>query len=130
MSARHTAGLENRSSRPRSAADDASAFWRDTAARLRREYRLTGAEIAERLHLARSTVAGWLTRMGMGRLATLEPKEPVRRYQRERPGEAGEGTTTSGTPIALLAIARRAPKPSSQWIKRRSCTNNQTGPVR
>lgn len=82
-----TAGLENRSSRPRSAADDASAFWRDTAARLRREYRLTGAEIAERLHLARSTVAGWLTRMGMGRLATLEPKEPVRRYQRERPGE-------------------------------------------
>ena len=39
------AGLENRSSRPRSADDGASVFWKDTAARLRREYRLTGEEI-------------------------------------------------------------------------------------
>jgi len=37
--------------------------------------------------MARSTVAGWLTRLGLGRLAALEPKAPVRRYQRERPGE-------------------------------------------
>ncbi|WP_296709346.1 IS481 family transposase [Rhodoblastus sp.] len=81
------AGLENRSSRPRSAAADAAAFWKATAERLRRDYRLTGQEIAAKLKLARSTVAGWLTRMGLGRLAAMAPKEPVRRYQRERPGE-------------------------------------------
>jgi transposase InsO family protein len=80
-------GLENRSSRPRSADDDASLFWKETAARLRREYRLTGEEIADKLRMARSTVAGWLTGMGLGRLSSVEPKAPVRRYQRERPGE-------------------------------------------
>lgn len=82
-----TAGLENRSSRPRSADDGACLFWKDMAARLRREYRLTGEEIADRLRLARSTVAGWLTDMRLGRLSAIEPKGPVRRYQRERPGE-------------------------------------------
>lgn len=81
------AGLQNRSSRPRSADDEASLFWKNTVERLRREYRLTGAEIAEKLGMARSTVAGWLTGMGLGRLSALEPKAPVRRYQRERPGE-------------------------------------------
>ena len=81
------AGLENRSSRPRSASNDAFAFWIDTAAHLRREYRMTGAEIAERLRMARSTVGGWLTRLGLGRRTALEPKAPVRRYQRERAGE-------------------------------------------
>ncbi|WP_157962031.1 helix-turn-helix domain-containing protein, partial [Acuticoccus kandeliae] len=57
------------------------------ALRLRREYRLTAAEIAHKLRLARSTVARWLHRAGLGRLKALEPKEPPRRYQRERPGE-------------------------------------------
>jgi transposase InsO family protein len=32
-------------------------------------------------------VARWLTRVGLGRLSQLDPPEPVRRYQRERPGE-------------------------------------------
>lgn len=81
------AGLEKRSSRPRAAGSSPGGFWAELTARLRREYRLTGEEIATRLGLARSTVAGWLTRMGLGRLSSLEPKEPVRRYQRERPGE-------------------------------------------
>ena len=81
------AGLQNRSSRPRSADDDASLFWRTVVERLRREYRLTGAEIAGKLGMARSTVAGWLTRSGLGRLAAIEPRAPVRRYQRERPGD-------------------------------------------
>ncbi|MEP0589634.1 MAG: hypothetical protein ABJI43_04100 [Roseobacter sp.] len=31
--------------------------------RLRRDYRMTGAEIGEKLDLARSTVAGWLARL-------------------------------------------------------------------
>ena len=57
------------------------------ALHLRRSLRLTGAEIARKLGLARSTVARWLARAGMGRLALLDPPEPVRRYQRARPGE-------------------------------------------
>jgi transposase InsO family protein len=52
---------------------------------LRREYRLTAEEIAGKLKLARSTVAAWLTRRGLGRLAVLEPKQLPRRYL--RPGE-------------------------------------------
>ena len=56
-------------------------------ARLRREHRLTGAAIARRLRLKRSTVAGWLNRLGIGRLKLLEQKPPVVRYERERAGE-------------------------------------------
>ncbi|WP_442755908.1 helix-turn-helix domain-containing protein [Methylocystis sp. JAN1] len=81
------AGLENRSSRPSEVANRTGEPWLVSIERLRREYRLTGEEIAEKLSLARSTVAGWLTRLGLGRLAALEPKAPVRRYQRDRPGE-------------------------------------------
>lgn len=52
-----------------------------------RSYCLTGAEIAERLHLARTTVAGHLRTAGLGRLAAFDPTPAVVRYQRERPGD-------------------------------------------
>ena len=55
-------------------------------AALRRQ-RLTGGAIARRLHLPRSTVAGWLKRLGMGRLKLLEPKPPAQRYERAKAGE-------------------------------------------
>jgi transposase InsO family protein len=54
---------------------------------LRRTLRMTGAAIAAMLGLARSTVSRWLLREGLGRLSRIDPPEPVRRYQRERPGE-------------------------------------------
>ena len=54
---------------------------------LRRTLRMTGAAIAAKLGLARSTVGRWLRREGLGRLAQIDPPDPVRRYQRERPGE-------------------------------------------
>ena len=54
---------------------------------LRRPLRMTGAAIDAKLELARSTVARWLKRKGLGHLAQIDPTEPVRRYQRERPGE-------------------------------------------
>ena len=54
---------------------------------LRRSMRMTGAAIAHKLGLSRSTVSRWLKRAGVGRLSHLDPPEPVRRYQRERPGE-------------------------------------------
>ena len=80
-------GLQNHSSEPHASQSATSAFWIGLAPKLRREYRLTGEEIASRFGLPRSTVAGWLTRMGLGRLSALDPKEPARRYQRECPDE-------------------------------------------
>lgn len=53
---------------------------------LRRE-RLTGPAIALRLGMARSTVGLILRRLGLGRLAALEPKPPQNRYERSAPGE-------------------------------------------
>ncbi len=54
--------------------------------RLRRE-RLTGPAIAARLGMPRSTVGAILRRLGLGKLKALEPKPPVIRYERSRPGE-------------------------------------------
>ena len=72
------AGLENRSSTPHLVANKVPAPWLAMIARLRREYRMTSEEIALRLRLPRSTVASHLWRLGLGRLAALEPSEPAR----------------------------------------------------
>jgi transposase len=61
-------GLDNRSSRPRTVANRTAEYWIGVIEMLRREYRLTAEEIAGKLDLARSTVAAWLTRRGLGRL--------------------------------------------------------------
>jgi len=82
-----SAGLENRSSRPRTVANRLADAAIAVIEHLRREYRLTAEAIAAKLTLARSTVAGWLQRQGIGRLKHLAEPEPVRRYQRQRPGE-------------------------------------------
>jgi transposase InsO family protein len=82
-----TAGLENRSSRPACVANRTLEPWIDMMERLRRDYRLTAEEIAAKLKVARSTVAAWLKRRGLGRLKSLDEPAPVRRYQCQRPGE-------------------------------------------
>ena len=51
-----------------------------------RRVRMTGAEIAETLDMALSTVSGILTRIGLGKLGRLG-LEPAQRYERARPGE-------------------------------------------
>src|SRR6478672_12774468 len=51
-----------------------------------RGLRMTAAEIAETLQMPLSTVAGILTRIGMGRLGRIGLEQPVR-YERSRPGE-------------------------------------------
>jgi transposase InsO family protein len=81
------AALSNRASAPARVAGRLPDRLVALIVHLRRRLRLTGAEIARKLGLARSTVARWLGRAGLGRLARLDPPEPVRRYQRERPGE-------------------------------------------
>ncbi|WP_147023615.1 leucine zipper domain-containing protein, partial [Microvirga aerophila] len=80
-------GLDNRSSRPKTVVNRTAEYWIGVMETLRREYRLAAEEIAGKLKLARSTVAAWLARCGLGRLTALEPKQPPRRYQRQHPGE-------------------------------------------
>ena len=52
-----------------------------------RRVRMTGPEIAECLGMALSTVSAVLARIGLGKLSRLEPLEPIRRYEKQRPGE-------------------------------------------
>jgi transposase InsO family protein len=53
---------------------------------LRRE-RWTGAQIARETGVSKATVFRILRRLGLNRLKALEPAEPVRRYERDHPGE-------------------------------------------
>lgn len=80
------AGLEERSSRPRHLAR-ATAPATVAAILAARQARLTAWAIAVRLHVPRSTVAAVLARHGLSRLARLDPRPPIRRYERARPGE-------------------------------------------
>jgi len=80
------AGLADRSSAPQSQPGATPEDRIEAIAALRR-VRLTGAEIAEALSMARSTVQGILTRIGLGKLSRLEPPEPPNRYERRRAGE-------------------------------------------
>jgi transposase InsO family protein len=79
-------GLADRSSRPRRIRRQTPALVVDRIEQLRRR-RLTTWEIAQRISVAPSTVSAILRRLGLARLSCLEPKEPVRRYERAAPGE-------------------------------------------
>ena len=87
--ARHRAegrdGLLDRSSAPVVVANRTEDRRLEVIAALRR-LRMTGAEIAETLDMALSTVSGILTRIGFGKLGRLG-LEPAQRYERARPGE-------------------------------------------
>jgi hypothetical protein len=52
-----------------------------------RRLRMTGAEIAECLDMALSTVSAVLTRLGLGKLSRVGPLEPPNRYERRHAGE-------------------------------------------
>jgi transposase InsO family protein len=79
-------GLLDRSSRPYRMPRKTSYWWEEEIVRLRRR-RTTGAEIARHVSVSPATVARILARHGLSRLKALDPKEPVRRYQREHAGE-------------------------------------------
>jgi transposase len=79
------AGLLDRPSAPLRVANRTDERSIEVVAALRR-LRMTGAEIAETLGMALSTVSGILTRIGMGKLGRIG-LEPARRYERARPGE-------------------------------------------
>ena len=78
--------LWDRSSAPRRCPHRLAEAQLERIQELRRQG-LTGPAIARALGLARSTVGLVLRRLGLNRLALLEPRPPVIRYQRDRPGE-------------------------------------------
>lgn len=80
------AGLLDRPSAPHSIPHRTPEDRVEVIATLRR-LRMTGAEIAFCLGMALSTVSAVLTRVGLGKLSSLEPPEPPNRYERRRAGE-------------------------------------------
>ena len=80
------AGLHDRSSRPHRLYRPTPQAVVDAIAALRRQ-RCTGKQIAAQVGVSPATVSRILRRLGLNKLSALEPAEPVRRYEREHPGE-------------------------------------------
>jgi transposase InsO family protein len=83
------AGMADRSSRPRTSPTKTPAATVQRIVRLRWRKRLGPVQIAGQTGVPASTVHAVLTRCRINRLAHIDrvTGEPIRRYQRERPGE-------------------------------------------
>jgi transposase InsO family protein len=79
-------GLRDRSSRPHRLRKPTPQAVIDRIEALRRQ-RLTGKQIAKEVGVSPATVSRVLGRLGLNKLKVLEPVAPVRRYEREHPGE-------------------------------------------
>ena len=79
-------GLQDRSSRPHRSYRPTPQVTVNGVERLRRQ-RFTGKQIAAELGISPATVSRILKRLGLNRMAALEPAAPVRRYERAKPGE-------------------------------------------
>jgi transposase InsO family protein len=80
------AGLTDRSSRPHRLRQPTPQAVVGEIERLRRQ-RWTGRQIAAEAGVSPATVSRVLRRLGLNKLGALEPAEPIRRYEREKPGE-------------------------------------------
>jgi transposase InsO family protein len=80
------AGLPDRSSRPHRLRRPTPPATVERIEALRRQ-RWTGKRIAMTVGSSAATVSRVLRRLGISKMKALEPAEPVRRYQREHPGE-------------------------------------------
>ena len=78
--------LADKSSRPKRCREKLTERELKYILSLRKE-RLTGDDIALQLGLCRSSVFRALRKLGCSRLSSLEEKEPVQRYQWEKPGQ-------------------------------------------
>jgi transposase InsO family protein len=79
-------GLRDRSSRPHRLYRPTPPAIVEQVEALRRQ-RWTGKQIAVEVGVSPATVSRILKRLGLNRIKALEPAEPVRRYEREHPGE-------------------------------------------
>ena len=77
-----------------------------------RHQRWTGRQIAAELDISPATVSRILKRLGLNRLAALEQAEPVRRHERDTPGDlvanGAPKTRRPGAGPGLQGIARIA----------------------
>ena len=80
------AGMADRSSRPMAMPGMTDPAVAERIVVLRRQ-RWTGRHIALEVGVSPATVSRVLKRAGLSRLRDLEPAEPVRRYERDHPGE-------------------------------------------
>jgi transposase InsO family protein len=79
-------GLRDRSSRPHRLYRPTPTALVERVEVLRRQ-RWTGKQIAIEVGVSPATVSRILKRLGLSRIAALEPARPVRRYERQYPGE-------------------------------------------
>jgi len=79
-------GLRDRSSRPQSSPSQTTPATAAAIEALRRQ-RYTAKQIGAEVGVSAATVSRILRRLGLNRLSALEPAEPIRRYEREKPGE-------------------------------------------
>lgn len=79
-------GLQDRSSRPHRLYRPTPQVTVDEVERLHRQ-RFTGKQIAAELGISPATVCRILKRLGLSRIAALEPDTPARLYERAKPGE-------------------------------------------
>lgn len=119
------AGLADRSSRPHRSPRATPRYRRRQIVRLRHQRR-SSLEIAAALGLPLATVVQVQRRLGLGRLAVLDPKPPVHRYERRVPGALihsafrpcadSSGSGTSGPePIAPRPMGRRSASSGPAW---------------
>lgn len=80
------AGLKDRSSRPRRSPTRTPEATINRIVELRKQ-RLSMSEIAAKEGVSPSTVSRWLKRAGLSKLPQLAPPEPLRRYEKQWPGE-------------------------------------------
>ena len=85
-------GLLDRSSRPKRSPRQTQARALARIETLRRQ-RQTGRQIAQEVGVSPATVSRVLRRLGLHRLDSLEPAEPVCGYERENPGELVTSTS-------------------------------------
>ena len=79
-------GLQDRSSRPHRLRRPTPQAVVDQIEKLRRQ-RWTGKQIAAETGVSPATVSRVLRRLGLNKLSALAPAEPIRRYERDNPGE-------------------------------------------
>ncbi len=101
------AGLQDRSSRPHRLRQPTPQAVVEEIEGLRRQ-RWTGKQIAAETGVSPATVSRVLRRLGLNKLSALEPAEPIRRYEREHPGElihlsAGLAPSGTASPDDILA---------------------------
>lgn len=80
------AGLQDRSSRPNASPNKTPDDIEAKVIALRKERRIYH-RIAAEAEVSKATVGRILTRHGLNRWRDLEPAQPVRRYERDKPGE-------------------------------------------